>query len=397
MLGILSTYYLKIAQSLFFSLNNPVIYSILLILALLSVIYIFYVHIIIPLQKKYKLEKENLELKNARLMALFTELDPDPVFRFDEEGKIILANNAGLEIFKDIYKEGININDIFSQIENIDYKEIIENAGSRNFVIKMNSSFYDINIKGIPEMECGQIYCHDITSRKNIERDLTLSRKKLRELSNHLQKVQESEKQKISRELHDNFGQLLTSIRLNLEVLKDEVNGDIKSSSRVRNISVLLDKAMVEIKDISYRLKPRVLDDFGLVPSLKSLCNEISNNSGIHGSFQSIKLNKRLGKDLETCLYRITQEALNNIVKHSDAREFYVQLVKHPNFIRLMVEDDGVGFDSKNITNNRSKIKSLGLLNMYERTLSFNGKFIIDSKIGYGTEIIVEIPIKEQK
>jgi signal transduction histidine kinase len=94
---------------------------------------------------------------------------------------------------------------------------------------------------------------------------------------------------------------------------------------------------MLEVREISYRLKPRILEDFGLVPSLKALCNEISGKSGINGIFQAHKFDQRLNPELETGLYRITQEALNNMVKYSKAKEFSVQLVRHPDVLMLIV------------------------------------------------------------
>ncbi len=383
-------------QNLFFSLSNPIIISILLSLALLGLIYIFYVHIIIPLQKTHKEEKENLELRNARLMALFAELDPEPVFRFDTEGYIMIANKAGRKLLPNPRWEGTKVEEIFKCLQHFEHDKCISFGEIYHYSTRINNGYYDIIVKGVPEMNFGQIYCNDITQRKVIEEELTFSRKKLRDLSNHIQKVQEQEKQKISMELHDNFGQILTSIKLNLELLKEEEARIGLKVEKIKDISELVDHAMSEIKEISYKLKPRILDDFGLVPSLKHLCTEISKKSNIKGFFQAIKFDERLDSEVETGIYRIAQEALNNIVKHSRAKEFSVQLVKHPGFIRLMVEDDGIGFDPERIKEDKHKKNSMGLMNMSERALSFDGKLITDSRVGSGTEIIVEIPLKEK-
>lgn len=379
-------------QNIFFSLNNPIIFSVLLTLALLGVIYIFYVHIIIPLQRKYLRERESLELKNARMMALFAELDPNPILRFDPEGNILLVNRAGQHLFKKWADNKLSVTELFHALKEINLKECIEQGDSHQFSTMIKHDYYDVMVKGVPEMQFGQIYCNNITQRKQIEEELTSSRKKLRELSNHMQNVQEEEKQKISRELHDGLGQVLTSIRINMEILKEHGHN---GRAKMDDISSLIDTAMTEIKEISYRLKPRILDDFGLVPSLKQLCAEVSARSGIKGMFQAVKFSGRLDSNLETGLYRIAQEALNNIVKHSQATEFSLQLVKHPSILRMMVEDDGIGFDSNNIREDVSKQNSMGLVNMSERVLSFNGRLIVDSQKGRGTEIIVEIPLPE--
>lgn len=151
---------------------------------------------------------------------------------------------------------------------------------------------------------------------------------------------------------------------------------------------------MSEVRDISHRLKPRILDDLGLIPALNSLCNEVSKKAKIKGLFQSHKLDKRLASEVETTLYRVAQEALNNIVKHSHASEFSIQILRHPGFIRMMIEDDGVGFDTNNKTKDHNKKSGMGLINMSERAIALNGKLVIDSRQGAGTEIIVEIPME---
>jgi signal transduction histidine kinase len=365
-----------------------------MILALLGVIYIFYIHIIVPLNKTHIIEKGNIELKNAKLMALFAELDPEPIFRFNREGKFILANKAVKELYGKENIEGEPVYHFFPPLKEYNLNDLISNGQSAQFSVAIQENHYDVMVKGVPEMQFGQIYCNNITRRKLVEDELIQYQASLRELSNRIQKLQEEEKQKLSRELHDSFGQKLTSIRLNLELLKSS-ELDIKEKSViVSDMSSLLDNAMLEVREISYRLKPRILEDFGLVPSLKALCNDISNKSGINGIFQAHKLDQRLNPELETGLYRITQEALNNMVKHSKAKEFSVQLVRHPDILRLMIEDDGVGFDPNKIKEDPTKRNHLGLVNMSERVLSFNGKFILDSHQGGGTEIIVEIPME---
>jgi signal transduction histidine kinase len=381
-------------RELFLNLNNPILFSLLMILALLGVIYIFYVRVIVPLNRTHIIEKENLELRNAKLMALFAELDPEPIFRFNTEGKFILTNKAVNGLYGKEHIEGEAIYCFFPPLKEYNLNDLISKGLSAQFSVQIKENHYDVLVKGVPEMQFGQIYCNNITRRKIVEDELTQYQARLRELSNRIQKLQEEEKQKLSRELHDSFGQKLTSIKLNLEFLKNNKPDVIEKDEIISDIFSLLENAMLEVREISYRLKPRILDDFGLVPSLKALCSDISNKSGIIGIFQAHKLDQRLNPDLETGLYRITQEALNNMVKHSQAKEFSVQLVRHPDVLRLMIEDDGVGFDPQKIRNDPEKVNHLGLVNMSERVLSFNGKFILDSHLGGGTEIIVEIPME---
>ncbi|MHB1688398.1 MAG: PAS domain-containing sensor histidine kinase [Ignavibacteriaceae bacterium] len=394
---------------MFLNLSNPVIFSVIITLALLGVIYIFYIYILKPVRQSHLLvgihpfgKKQNLELQNSKLMASFAELDPDPLFRFNLDGKIIFANDAGHRLHNNLDPSnrleiiGLPVNLIFPDLPNLDYKDFISSGKTYQYSTQINDSYFTLILKGVPEIGFGQLYCNNISEQKKIEEELILSRKNLRNLSHHIQKLQEEEKQKISRELHDGLGQILTSIKLNIEVIKNISIDREDKSERFKDISNLIDIAITEVKDMSYQLKSRILDDFGLVPSLNTLCNEVSKKSGIAGNFKSFKLNDRLKPDIETVLYRIVQEGLNNIVKHSQAKEFSVQLVKYPSFIRLMIEDDGVGFDADQITNDRSKQKCMGLININERALSINGKVIIDSQKGAGTEVIVEIPLEDK-
>ena len=380
---------------LILSSNNQIFVAILISLSLLGIIYVSYVHIIIPLNQKLTKEKENLELNNARLMALFAKLNPEPLLRFNIDGTVILANNAANKLFDSLEIKKTKILSIFPSLKELDLKELIEKQKTLTFSLVRNKKYYEVIIMGVSDKQFGQIYCKDFTQRKIIEDELMLSQKKLRELSYKTQKLQEEEKQKIARELHDSIGQTLTSIRLNLEILKEGLSEDEDKLAKIKDIYILIENATTEIREISHKLKPRVLDDFGLIPSLRALCNDISKSSGIKGVFESFKLNERLNPELETGLYRIAQEALNNIVKYSFAKEFSLQLVKHPDFLRLMIEDDGVGFDLEKTRFDPAKKDCMGLINMSERTLSLKGKFNIDSKIGGGTEIIVEIPLEE--
>ncbi len=376
-------------------LHNPVIIYLLIGLSFIGIGYVFYVHVVIPLKRKLTNQKENLELKNARLMALFAELNPEPLLRFNINGLVILANEAANNLFDNLETQSTNIKSVFPYLEKLNIKDLIEKQKTINFSMEINNKFYEVIIRGIRDMQFGQIYCNDFTKRKIIEDELTLSQQKLRELSYKTQKLQEKEKQKVARELHDSIGQILTSIKLNLEILKEGLEGDENKLVKIKDIYALIEKATDEVREISYKLKPRILDDFGLIPSLKSLCADISKMSGIKGVCESFNLNGRLNPDLETGLYRIAQEALNNIVKHSLAKEFSVQLVKHPDFLRLMIEDDGIGFSQEKVQMDPVKKDCMGLDNMSERALSLKGKFVVDSRIGGGTEIMVEIPLEK--
>ncbi|HUX60502.1 MAG TPA: sensor histidine kinase, partial [Ignavibacteriaceae bacterium] len=365
-------------------------------ITIIGAIYFYYVNINTSHRRINIFKKNRFGFNNNRLMALFVELDPNPLFQFNLNGKITFSNSAGFNMNHNNEIVGLPVNTLFNELPDFDFKDFILNGKSYQCSVQIKDNYYNLKLIGVPEIGLGKIFCVNTTEQKRIEEELILSRTNLRNLSNHIQKLQEEEKQKISRELHDGIGQILTSIRLNIEAIVSESTDYEGKRERFRDISKLVDTAITETKEMSYQLKPRILDDFGLVPSLNTLCKEVSKKSGISGNFKSFKLEDRLSPEIETVLFRIAQEGLNNIVKHSHAKEFNIQLFKHPGFIRLMIEDDGVGFEMDKIHTDESKQKCMGLININERAISINGKVTIDSQNGAGTDIIVEIPLEEE-
>ena len=151
-----------------------------------------------------------------------------------------------------------------------------------------------------------------------------------------------------------------------------------------------VESATEELRRIIYDLKPKVLDEMGLEPAIRTLCNNVSTESGIAGSIQVIGLSERFDKKLEIYFYRIIQEALSNIAKHSGATEFSVIVSKDSECIRTIVSDNGCGLKSDYAQSTKTGV---GILNMKERTEGFGGVFKIDSIENEGLTLITEIPI----
>jgi signal transduction histidine kinase len=370
---------------LLLDLENPVYYSLFLTLTLLFLIIFVYKYIIFPLRKKHLIEKKELELKNIKLMALFAELDPNPLIRTDEKGIIVHTNDAAKVLANDFPIEGNNIKDILTSI-NFSIGECIEKDQSVLFSETINNKFYSIHLKGISYLNIAQIYFDDLTERKMFEEELKSSRKRLRELSEHLRATLEDERQRISRELHDSIGQNLHLIRMKLQ--NNGTASVVKDREAVLNS---IEISINELKEIIYNLKPKILEEMGIGVALKTLVKKISGETGICGSMDISGNEERLDQKLELTLYRLIQETLSNIVKHSKAKEFNIQLIHNEDSIRLLISDDGIGFDINNITNKKYS-SGFGLLNMQERIKTYNGQLKIDSSPGRGTITIIEIP-----
>ena len=224
--------------------------------------------------------------------------------------------------------------------------------------------------------------------------DNLLSREKeLELLSGARVQAQEEERRRIAREIHDSLGQMLTAIKFNVEILEDAAGLQTEDDSkRLVDIKGLLDNAMAEAREISYNLMPSVLVDFGLVPALQFLCEQFSKSNQLSVKMHTNGVEGRFDSSIEVGLYRIAQEALNNIAKHADAREINVQLIGDAKSTRLIIEDDGKGFHVSRFEPQSGQRRGMGLVSMRERAASFNGMFMLDSHPGRGTEIIVEVP-----
>jgi signal transduction histidine kinase len=373
-----------------FRLDNPIYYSIFLAITLFVLIFIFYKYVLLPIQKKYYIEKKELELKNVKLMALFAELDPNPLIRINTLGKIIHTNDAAKKLNGSVSIEGKDIREVLPQI-NFPIKESIKNEKSISFAETINNKYYSILFRGISYLEIAQIYFSDLTERKQYEEELRISRARLKELSKHLQNTLEEERQRIARELHDGVGQNLLLFRLKLRQMEQLISDKIDKKEYDLLIESV-ENSIKELKTISHILKPKILEELGLVPALRFLCNRISRETGINGSIDVSGREERFNNKLEITLYRLTQEALNNIVKHSRAKIFNIQLMIGNESIKLIISDDGIGFELDDLLSSGESLTGMGLINMQERIEEFKGRLKIDSTPGKGTVIIVEIP-----
>ena len=201
---------------------------------------------------------------------------------------------------------------------------------------------------------------------------------------------QEIERQRLSREIHDGLGQFLIAIRLRLEGLM--YSDQTKMIKNIESIKLQFDNIIEEVKRMSYDLMPAVLDEFGLVNAIRNLCEEIENRNNIVVNYthniEGVKLNKKIN----TYIFRIVQEGINNIVKHAQATVINIELIDKDNFINLIIEDNGIGF---NIEERISTPNTNGIYNMRERANLLDGKLEISSNIGTGTKITAIIPINE--
>ena len=205
--------------------------------------------------------------------------------------------------------------------------------------------------------------------------------------------AQEDERRRISRELHDEIGQSLTSLLVGLRAAEDEARSE-GMGARVNDLRKITSTTLQEVQRLAKGLRPSVLDDFGLEEAIARYGAEFSSTYGIEVDVaQHWQSKDRLAPAVETALYRIVQEALTNVGKYAKATTVSILLQQNPAQIRLIVEDDGQGFDVQAVVQKAAAGAHLGLHGMRERTLLLNGSISIESSAGTGTTIYVNIPL----
>jgi signal transduction histidine kinase len=215
---------------------------------------------------------------------------------------------------------------------------------------------------------------------------------RLQVLSHRLVEVQEAERRSIARELHDEIGQTLTAVKINLQALQRSPNVSGHASILEENISIV-ERALQQVRNLSLDLRPSLLDDLGLVPALRWYVNRQSEWAGFTAVLMADSLEAHLSPDLEIACFRIVQEALTNVARHARAQHVLVELRRRDTALELTIRDDGVGFDVRSALKRASHGASLGLLGMDERVALVGGKMEIESVPMHGTEIRAHFPL----
>jgi signal transduction histidine kinase len=223
-------------------------------------------------------------------------------------------------------------------------------------------------------------------ARASIAVDLT--RRVARDALRRVVSGQELERQRLARELHDETGQALTSILLGLKSVEEAQSGDALRGA-VAELRELVVATLQDVRRLAVDLRPKALDDFGLVAALERLVQILSEATGIDVQLETSLGSERLPAEIETTLYRIVQEALTNVVKHARATKVSVLVVQRAGTVKVVVEDDGEGFDTGGV-----RSEGLGLLGMQERVELLDGRLVVESTPESGTTLAVEVPVR---
>jgi len=224
----------------------------------------------------------------------------------------------------------------------------------------------------------------------SVVRDVTESKRAIelnRALAGRIIVSQEQERQRIARELHDDLSQKIGLLNLEVDQIADEVAGD-SHRTRLEQVSSHIGEIAGDLSNLSHRLHPSRLQTLGLIESVRLLCSEISQRRQVNIEFSSSELPSAVDPRVSLCLYRIAQEALHNVAKHSQARDASVELTREGNEVYLQIADTGVGFDPVALEH-----AGLGLVSMRERVGVLKGDLVINATPGGGTRIGVRVPL----
>lgn len=236
-----------------------------------------------------------------------------------------------------------------------------------------------------------QLVLRDITARRRAEAELREAGRRHRALARQLLEAQEGERRHLAHELHDELGQTLTAIKITLQAAR-RVADDATRLHLDECIS-LAEKTLSQVRHLSVDLRPAALDRLGLVPSVRGLLEREAQRNGLATHLEADVTTPRLPADVETACFRIVQEALTNVVRHSRAREVWVGLHESAGELRLSVRDDGIGFNVEAAQDRAACGESLGLLGLHERVQVVGGRLEIASAPGEGTSIAVRVPL----
>ena len=233
------------------------------------------------------------------------------------------------------------------------------------------------------------VIANDVTGKLSAEREIKESYRQLQELTGHLQHVREEERTRIAREVHDELGQQLTGLKMDASWIKKRMlvqEGPVQE--KLQSMLSLIDETVRTVRRISSELRPGILDDLGLVPALEWYGKEFERRTGIESRFFTSVPDFQPDRNTATNIFRICQEALTNVARHSQATVIETALGETSDFITLTVKDNGNGFDLDEAKNK----KSLGLVGMKERALLFSGKLTIETMKEKGTVITLVVP-----
>lgn len=350
-----------------------------------------------------KKAEEAIRVSEYKYRLLF-EQNPMPMWMLSLPDKNFLAvNDAAIDFYGYSRKEfeHMNIRDIRPWQEfPPDFEPMhfdgINNSGIRDHK-KKNGEYVKVNVLAHDIIYQGQQakleLANDMTEKLRAEEELKSSHEQLRQLATHLQTVRESERTHMAREIHDELGQQLTGLKMDISWIGKKIpEQEIVLKEKINETIELVDDTVKTVRRLATQLRPSILDDLGLVAAMEWQSEDFQKRSGIETHFNSSINNIEIPDIMATSMFRIYQESLTNVMRHSKASKVGAALSINEGSLILQIIDNGVGYNAEDINGKNT----LGLVGMKERTIMMDGTFEIDSKPGKGTTVKIVVPIKNK-
>lgn len=352
-----------------------------------------------------KIAEEALRVSEEKYRLLFYQ-NPMPMMMISmPERKYLDVNDAAIEFYgyskdeflrmsvmdirpeddKDKLKEMLD-----DQRTGINYAGIWRHVKKDGSIVNVNIISHDISYEGQPAR---LVLADDVTEQMRAEESLQQSHEAYRQLASHLETIREAERTHIAREIHDELGQQLTGLKMDISWLSRKIKSEDKEVQvKISETIQLIDGTVKTVRRIATELRPSILDDLGLIAAMEWQSEEFERRSDIKTRFTSNVTAIAIDTDQATGIFRIYQESLTNVMRHADATTVEASLTISGEEIKLVIADDGKGFVVEEIANK----KTLGLMGMRERATLLGGTYEISSKPSKGTAVIIVVPFKKK-
>lgn len=348
-----------------------------------------------------KKEAEMNLIRNEEKYRTLVEQAVDAIALYDAEGKILDVNTGSVNLLGYSREEllGMHLKDVLTNEEiraspvRYDVLASGQSTVKQRKMRRKDGSIVDTEVRSqqLPDGRFLSVI-RDLTERIRAEQELQESYRALRELTAHLQNIREEERSNIAREIHDELGQQLTVLKMDISWLSKKMeNPDEKVQERLNSLLEMIDNTVRSVRRISAELRPSMLDDLGLPAAIEWHSQEFGKRSGLRIRTQMETSDLKLPEKTGISLFRVFQESLTNVARHSGASEVMVRLFQKDKRLHLEISDNGKGFLQKEI----ERKKTLGILGIRERVSLIRGEYFIESKPGNGTKVRVSVPIPE--
>ncbi|MFZ6872905.1 MASE3 domain-containing protein [Undibacterium sp. Di27W] len=352
---------------------------------------------------------KELSIERERLSRMI-DTAIDGIITIDDSQSIILVNPAAAATFgyevQDLMGASLNLvlPERHRKVHGKHVQQFGETGETRR---KMGGNFEDFYVTGVKangeefpieasissQIENGKrfytVIFRDITERKVAKEKMALYHDELTQLSAALQSIREEERKHIARELHDDLGQLLAALRMDLSLLQRDSVLTGKTQQTLNSMDQLILTSITTLRRIASDLRPRALDEGGLYFALQSLQKDFSQRHGIDSELQANEEQLALDDARSTTIFRIVQESLTNVARHADATEVQIVFERSPDMLSFSITDNGKGIEADEMR----KSRSFGLVGMRERVKAMQGEFLVESQPGEGTQLKINLPL----